>query len=415
MLDSTNELHRVLTKEQTMQPMNGIKVLDLSLMAPGPFCTMVLGDLGADVLRIEQPGGGRIGQMQRQAGVSPSIKAHRRSASFDAHNRNKSCICLNLKNQEALSIFYGLSETADVIVEGFRPGVVRRLGVDYDTIKKINPRIIYCSISGYGQDGPYQHMAGHDINYISVAGALSIMGLRGGTPVIPYNLIADYAGGGMMATIGIMAAIMARQVNGKGQYVDISMTDGVLYLMANIVSRYFNDGEVPRPGQSQLNGGAHYYQVHQCKDGKYISIGCIEPWFYQNLCSALGLDSLAPHQNDEAMQPATEEAFAGAFLTRTRDEWWDHLRQWDVAVSKVLTIDEALADPQVLHRQMKVEAGHLAGETVYQVGIGPKLSETPGSIRRLGVAIGADTDRVLKQQGYSSLDIRRLRNQGAVA
>ena len=397
-----------------MQPLEGIKVLDLSLLAPGPFCTMVLGDLGADVLRIEQPGGGRFAQQLRTAGHEASERAMKRQAAFDAHNRNKDCICLNLKHEEARRIFYKLSETADVVVEGFRPGVIKRLGVDYDTIRKINPRIVYCSVSGYGQDGPYQGLAGHDINYVSIAGALGIIGDRNGTPVIPYNILADYAGGGMHAAIGIMAALMARQRTGKGQYVDISMTDGVLYLMASVVSRYFADGEVPQRGWSRLNGGAPDYQVYRCKDGKYLSVGCIEPWFYQNLCKALGVEELADHQGNEGKQPEIEAAFGEVFKSRTRDEWWEYLRQWDVAVAKIYSMDEVFTDPQILHREMKVEAGRLEGEAVYQVGIGPKLSETPGSIRRLGATLGEDTDSVLKELGYTSEEVKLLREQGVV-
>ena len=191
---------------------------------------------------------------------------------------------LNLKSPDAQSVLYTLCSSADVFVEGFRPGVVRKLGCDYDTIKAINDRLVYCSISGYGQSGPYRDLVGHDINYIGIGGALGVIGTPDGKPVIPYNIIADYAAGGMQGAIGIMAALMARDKTGQGQYVDISMTDGVAYMMAAMASEYFRAGIVPSPGTMMLNGGVPHFNVYRCKDGRYISIGCIEPWF-GNACA----------------------------------------------------------------------------------------------------------------------------------
>ena len=242
--------------------LEGIKVVDLSRMAPGPFCTMVLGDLGADVIRVEEPGGGRMAR-ERAGGANESEA--RRAAAFNALNRNKRSIALNLKDESAQKVLHQLVRDADVFVEGFRPGVVSRLGCDYETLSGINPRLVYCSLSGYGQDGPYSGLVGHDINYISVGGALGVIGERGGPPVIPYNIIADFAGGGLHAATAILAAIIARGHTGRGQYVDVAMSDGVAYMMASVMSAYFSDGVVASPGAMSLNGAAPYYNVYKCR------------------------------------------------------------------------------------------------------------------------------------------------------
>lgn len=218
------------------QALEGIKILDLSRVPPGDFCTMFLGDMGAEVLKIEPPP-----DMARRAGsgLSPIGEVRRMEAAYNPLNRNKKSMGLNLRSEEGCHIFYRLTEKADVIVEGFRPGVVKRLGVDYETVMKINPRIIYCSISGYGQDGPYQNLPGHDINYISIGGVLGLISEKERRPVIPLNLVADYAGGALHATMGILTALVARERTGKGQYVDISMTDCVVSLLSGTAQNYF--------------------------------------------------------------------------------------------------------------------------------------------------------------------------------
>ncbi|MCS7207096.1 MAG: CoA transferase [Dehalococcoidia bacterium] len=395
-------------------PLEGYRVIDLSRLAPGPFCTMVLADLGADVLRVEEPGGGRRTRMERDLGGADA-QAQRRQVAFNALHRGKRSIALNLKHPEAQRILHRLVERADVFVEGFRPGVVKRLACDYDTLKAVNPRLVYCSLSGYGQDGPYAGLVGHDINYISIGGALGIIGPQGGPPAIPYNLLADYAGGGLLAALAIVVALLHRERTGQGQYIDIAMTDGVLYLLAAVVSEYLLVGKVPEPGTMRLNGGVPYYNVYPCKDGRYISIGCIEPWFWENLCRALGREDFIPHQHNEATYPDIFSAFRQIFLTRTRDEWWAYLRsQGDIAVAPVYTLDEVMRDPQVRHRQMMVEVGQVNGETVRQVGIAPKFSATPGRIRSLGASPGQHTAQVLAELGYTSQQVQSLREQGAI-
>lgn len=395
--------------------LEGIKIIDLSRMAPGPFCTMVLGDLGAEIIRVEEPGGGRMARARASDSNSESAEAAvRRRAAFSALNRNKRSVALNLKNADAQAALRRLAEGADVFVEGFRPGVTLRLGCDYDTLSAINPRLVYCSISGYGQDGPYSNLVGHDINYISVGGALGAIGLAGGAPVIPYNIIADYAGGGFHAAAAILAALMARERTGRGQHVDIAMSDGVAYMLAALMSDYFANGAIPQRGETSLNGGAPYYNVYRCRDGRYLSVGCIEPWFWSTLCRAIGREDLIDGQFDPDRAEHVNRELSAVFAERDREDWWRELSAIDnIAVAKVYDIGEATTDPQNLHRRMIVDAGELDGETIRQVGIAPKLSDTPGSIRSLGATVGQHTDEILTEIGMSQERIARMRESGA--
>ena len=391
--------------------LEGIKVVDLTRMAPGPFCTMVLGDMGAEVIKVEQPGGGRMAVAR---GLPDAAEAQRRAA-FSAVNRNKRSIVLNLKNRESQDILLKLAEDADVFLEGFRPGVVSRLGCDYETLHKLNPKLVYCSLSGYGQDGPYQNLVGHDINYISVGGALGGIGTPDGRPAIPNNIIADYAGGGLHAAVGVMGALLAKGTTGEGQYVDIAMSDGVGYMLAAMMSEYFSLGSIPKPGATALNGAAPYYNVYKCKDGKYLSLGCIEPWFWTDLCTALGREDLIEGQFDESNWLRVTVELENIFAQRDREEWWTMLESaGDVAVAKVYSIDEMVEDPQNVHRKMVIDVGEVNGETVRQVGIGPKLSTTPGSVRTLGAVTGQHTKEILSELGYASADVERLISESAV-
>lgn len=390
--------------------LEGIKVLDLSRMPPGLFTTMMLGDLGASVLKIDSfTGAGGSG-----SSATPSEK-ERRETAFDSLNRNKKGIALNLKSAEGKQVFYRLCESADVILEGFRPGVVKRLGVDYETISKINPRIVYCSISGFGQDGPYRLLPGHDLNYIAVAGALDMFGEAGHPPVPPMNLVGDYAGGSLHAVIGIQAALWARQTTGKGQYVDISITDGAVQLLAALSRAYFREGFVPNRGEARASATAPDYTSYQTKDGGYITLGCIEPEFWVNLCREIGKEEFIPHQM--AGGAKREEIFAylkALFLTKTRDEWFDQMWQKNIPIAKLNRFGEAMADPQLVHRQMVVEVKDPTLGPVKQIGIAIKLSDTPGQVRTLGPAFGQHTDEVLLELGYSQSELASLRKAGAV-
>jgi crotonobetainyl-CoA:carnitine CoA-transferase CaiB-like acyl-CoA transferase len=302
-------------------PLNGIKVLDLTKLAPGPFCTMILGDLGAEIIKIEEPGP-PSGRRAAQAGTARVAASNAGSSPGNALMRNKKSIGLNLKSGAGKEIYLRLAQRADVVVEEYRPGVAKRLGVDYDTLSKRNPKLIYCAITGFGQDGPYRDFVGHDLNYIATAGALSLLGRRGQPPTIPHNIIADYAGGGMHGAIGVLAALMARTQTGRGQYVDISMMDGTMALLAQTFSTFFATQNIPQRGETALDGGIPNYNVYLTRDDKYITIGSIEPWFFANLCRTLGCEQYIPYEFDSSKREEIQRCFTEQFKTKTRDEWF---------------------------------------------------------------------------------------------
>jgi crotonobetainyl-CoA:carnitine CoA-transferase CaiB-like acyl-CoA transferase len=396
-------------------PLAGIKVLDLTKLAPGPFCTMILGDLGAAVIKIEEPGPptGRRAEQAGKAGTE-CPGAPFSGSPFNALNRNKKSIGLNLKSGPGKEVFRRMVQRADVLVQEYRPGVAERLGIGYEQMSVRNDRLIYCAITGYGQDGPYRNLVGHDLNYIATAGVLSILGRAGQLPTIPHNLIADYAGGGMHAVIGILAALVARTQTGRGQYVDISMMDGSMALMAQSFASFFANGRLPARGETPLDGAIPNYNLYETQDGKIITIGAIEPWFFANLCRALGREDLVEHEYNSARRAEIQESFRAIFRTKTRDEWFEILSRTDVCVGKMNTLDEVEADPQVQARKMIVELDTLEGRKVKQVGISVKLSETPGSIRSLAPTLGQHTEEVMHGLGYSDEQIEKWRADGSV-
>ena len=402
-----------------MLALEGIKALDFCRNAPGMFATMILADLGADVLMVERPMDETRAAYERIVAGIETPEDERRHASFNALQRNKRSIALNLKEPEALEIFRQLAADADVVVEGFRPGVAHRLGIGYEQVREINPRAVYCSVSGYGQTGPYSQMAGHDINYISFAGALGLIGdSPDGKPVIPLNLIADYAGGGLCGAVGILAALMAREKTGRGQYVDIAMTEGVLYMLCGMVADALKNQYTPTRGGTRLNGGSPFYNVYRTADGKYFSIAAIEPWFWANLCQAIGREDLIPHQDSVGEKRAEiARTLEAVFLTKTRDEWFDALRDANISVGKVYDLEEALDDPQALARGMVVEleAPGVPGGKVRQPGIPLHLSETPGAVRHPGSVTGQHTAEVLADLGYAPARIADLQARGVTA
>jgi len=377
---------------------------------------MNLGDLGAEVIRIGAPPGAGARQTARGAGSD--------KVAYHAVNRNKKSITLNLRLEEGRQIFYQLAETADVIVEGFRPGVTKRLNVDYPTVSKINPKIVYCSISGYGQDGPYSNLPGHDNNYISVGGALNLIGNKDSQPVIPLNLVADYGGGGMSAVVGILSALIARGKTGRGQYIDISLTDCALSLLTEtVLDYYFQYGGGLKRGEHPTTGAYPYYNVYETKDGKFITIGCLEPWLWENLCREIGKEDFIPfHFEDEHfIYPPEGEKWQEIlsylkqlFLTKNRDEWFELFYQKDIPIGKVYSLDEVFADPQILHRKMVIEVEHPDEGKIRQVGIAIKLSDTPGSVRSLPPRVGEHTEEILAGLGYGKQAISELRQQGTI-
>src|SRR5271170_2722867 len=394
-------------------PLSGIKILDLTKLAPGPFCTMILGDLGAEIIKIEEPGP-PTGRRAAQAGNARVASSGAGWSPGNALMRNKKSIGLNLKSGAGKEVYIRLAQRADVVVEEYRPGVAKRLGIDYDSLRKRNQRLIYCAITGFGQDGPYRDYVGHDLNYIATAGALSLLGRPGQPPTIPHNLIADYAGGGMHGAIGVLAALFARQQTGRGQYVDISMMDGSLALLTQAFSTFFANHKVPKRGETINDGGIPNYNVYLTSDGKYITIAAIEPWFFANLCRALGREDFIPHEYDSSKRAEIARVFTETFKTKTRDEWFEILNKSDICAGRMLTLDEVPNDPQVLARNMIVEVEAPSGKKVKQVGIAAKFSDTPGSIRSLAPQLGQHTDEILGDLGYSKEDLDRWRESGAI-
>ena len=404
-----------------MLALEGIKVLDLSRLAPGNLCTMILGDLGADVLKIDDPpdGGWRTAAFRRPL----SEEEGRRQAIYNPLNRNKKSLVLNLRSEEGQDIFYRLAEKADVIIEGFKPGTVKRLGIDYQKINEINPRIIYCSLSGYGQDGPYSQLPGHDINYISAAGVLALIGEHDGPPAVPLNLIADYAGASLHGAIGILAALTARQTTGAGQYVDIAYTDATMSLLTFFTTEYFLRGTVIKRGETALHGAYPYYGVYEAQDHKYISLGCLEPWFWEKFCKAISREDLISYhctpehiwnKPEDKKWEVVSASLRELFRTKPRDEWFDFLSEKDLPVAKVCALDEVFSDPQVRHREMVIEMDHPELGRVSQIGMPIKMSETPGKVRSFSPLPGEHTSEVLLDLGYKKQEIDRMLQDGIV-
>jgi crotonobetainyl-CoA:carnitine CoA-transferase CaiB-like acyl-CoA transferase len=391
--------------------LDGIKVLDMSRLAPGPHASMLLADFGADVTLVEAvPGSSaKLGS----AIPGRSADSAQRAAAYNALGRGKKSIALNLKDPAARDIFYEMVKTADVVMEGFRPGVVKRLGVDYATLAKINPRIICCSVSGFGQTGPYSNLVGHDINYISVGGALGVTGRPGQAPAIPINIVADFAGGGLTAAFAICLAIIAREKTGRGQDVDIGMSDGVLSLMTSAFSGYFSNGNPIRPGGFMLNGAAPFYNTYLCSDGRWFSIGSIEPHFYEALCRVIGTEEFLACQHDQSRWPEMIERFTGIFKTKTADEWMAIMSKYDICAAPVLEMENVVTNEHNLARNMVVELDSPFGK-VKQIGVGPKLSDTPGKPRGIAPIIGQHTDEILAGLGHDASKIAALKASGAV-
>jgi crotonobetainyl-CoA:carnitine CoA-transferase CaiB-like acyl-CoA transferase len=396
-----------------MGALDGIKILELARVAPGEFATMMLADMGAEVLKIETPDPSAVGDAEAA-----------RRAAFTFVNRNKRSMALNLKAPEGQAIFRKLAATADVIIEGFRPGVMKRLGADYETISALNPRIVYCSLSGYGQEGPYKSYPAHDMNYLSMAGMLGLIGDADRKPAIPLNVVADYGGASLHGALGIVLALFARERSGRGQHVDVSYLDTTLSLLAATPNMrfFFSDGRVPKRGAGFLGGSYPYYAIYETKDDKLLTIGCTEPWLWENFCKAIGKPDFVrfarkPDQfvrAANAEEDASRRAVEAIIKTKTRDEWYEILVKADVCVGKVYDVEEVPGDPQIQHRQMVVDVEHPTHGRIKQFGIAIKMSDTPGTIRRAAPASGEHTADILKDIGFAADDITALRAKGVV-
>ena len=390
----------------TPLPLEGVRVLDLSRLLPGGFCSLLLADFGAEVLKVEDTGMGDYIRWSPpyHEGVEDSSK----SALFLALNRNKRSIRLNLKSDEGKEVLLKLVREYDVVLESFRPGVLDRLGVGFERMRQENPKLVYCAITGYGQDGPLRDRSGHDMNYLGLVGLLGLTGEKDGPPVQAAGQIADIGGGALMAAFGILAALRS----GKGQVVDVSMADGALSWLAMVAARYFADGAVPQRGSLELAGGLLCYRPYACADG-HVSLGALEPKFWQAWCRGVGREDLIEKQFEAPGSDAHAEV-ERIFMERTRDEWTTFASEHDCCLEPVLDLDEALDSDLVRAREMVVELDQ-HGVPVKQLGVPVKLSETPGTVRSPGPALGEHTREVLEALGYGDDDIARLEDAGAVA
>src|SRR5262245_12979901 len=394
--------------ETIMRPLDGITVLDLTRLLPGAVATMTLGDFGADIIKIEEPGIGDPARHSR-AGIK------RPGAYCLATNRNKRSVTINLKHERGREIFLKLVEKADVVVEGFRPGVMDRLGVGYETLKALNTRLIYCAITGYGQDGPYRLKAGHDANYLSVAGLLAVNGPKGGPPTLSGVQLADLAGGSMNAVIGVLLALQARARTGEGQFVDVSMMDGSLSMMYVPFASFLANGAQPERGAEGLSGRYACYQIYETKDGRHLSLGALEHKFRENACRVLGREEFSGKCFNDGAQEEMIAAFREIIKTRTDDEWLAAFENVDTSVAVVNDIAEMIDDPQVRHRGLIAEIEHPTEGRLKQIAPTVKLSATPGAMRLPPPRLGEHTLEVLKGLDYTDVMIESLAREGVVS
>lgn len=366
-------------------PLEQIRVLDLTRLLPGPYCSQYLADFGAEVIKIEEP---NIGDYARW--TQPQVEDGY-SAMFASLNRNKKSVTLNLKTEADREKFLELVKTADVLIESFRPGVMERLGLGYDTLKEVNPKLVYCAITGYGQTGPYKDKPGHDINYLSYAGLLHFNGEQGEKPTVPATQIADLGGGALMGVTGILTALIGRNVTGKGQFVDISMMDGTLSWMQTILPEYLA-GQSVEKGKLLLSGGRACYRVYETADGRYLSVGALEPKFWRAFCEGIERPDFIPLLNaSEDKQVELREQIQQVIKTKTLAQWMMIFDKLDACVAPVLTLDEMVEHPQVKEREMlitKDKHTYIANPI--------KLSDTPAQIYAKAPKLGEHNDDFFK-------------------
>ena len=380
-----------------MGPLKGIKVVEFAALGPAPMGAMLLADLGAEVLRIE-----------RKISVTGRPTADLFDPKIDILNRSRRVVALNMKQPEAIETALRLIEQADVLIEGFRPGVMERLGVGPDVCLARNPKLVYGRMTGWGQNGTLAHAAGHDINYLSLSGALHAIGEKGGKPVAPLNLVADCGGGAMLLAMGVLAGVISARNTGRGQVVDAAMTDGAAVLMSMMYTLKAMGQWTQQRGDNLLDGGAHFYDTYQCSDGKWLSVGAIEPQFYALLLEKAGIDDPAfKAQWDRSQWPALKEKLAAVIATRSRDAWCTVFEGTDACVAPVLDMDEAPAHP---HNQSRGTFIDVAGVT--QPAPAPRFSGTPAGQPTPPHPEG--DAQVLTDWGFSANELAGLRAQGAL-
>jgi alpha-methylacyl-CoA racemase len=381
---------KLIHSTRIMGPLSGYKIIEMAGIGPAPMCAMLLADLGAEVLLIDRLGGSDLG-----------IPLH---AKYDLLKRGRRSMALDLKRPEAVSVVLRLVAQADALIEGFRPGVMERLGLGPDICLQHNGRLVYGRMTGWGQDGPLAHAAGHDINYIALAGVLHAIGHKGDAPVPPLNLVGDFGGGALYLALGVVAALLETQKSGRGQVVDAAMIDGAASLMTLMYGLNAAGKWVEQRGANMLDSGAHYYDTYETSDGKYVAVGAIEAKFYRELIRLSGLEGEeVPAQNDTSSWPAMKLRLAAIFRTRTRDEWCRIMEGSEVCFAPVLSMSEVAAHPHNRHRGTLVKI-----DGVTQPAPAPRFSRTPGAIQRPPSAPGADTESALHDWAFSAEEIERL-------
>jgi len=390
-------------------PLEGIKILDLSRYLPGPFATQILADFGAEVIKVEDPKGGDLGRT-----LTPVIEGE--SARFPTVNRNKKSITLDLKQDAGKDIFRKLVAQADVVVDQFRPGVMKKMGLDYEALKKINPGIIYCAITGYGLTGPMKDAAGHDLNYLNLAAVTGLTGVYKGRPAMSGVQIADIAGGTLYSVIGILLALASREKTGEGQLVDVAMLDCSISLLAYTLGEWAGWGRLPELGNDVLTGGYACYNVYEAKDGKHVSLGAVEDKFWAEFCQKIDRAEYIKPQWNAALQPDMQADVRAIMLTKTRDEWVDFFAQSDICFTPVLTMEEMCAHPQVIAREMILKLPNFkgSGRDIPLTGVPIKLSGTPGEAVLSFPKLSEHTDLVLKQAGYTQDELDNFKKSGVI-
>lgn len=388
-------------------PLSGITVIDLSRLLPGGFCSMMLGDFGAEVIKVEEPGRGDYVRW-----TPPFLDGQ--SAYFLSINRNKKSIVLDLKNPKGTDVFLRLVRTADVVIESFRPGVVDRLGIDYPRVSKMTPHIIYCSISTFGQSGPFRERVGHDLNCLALSGLLGITGLKGGPPTIPGVQVSDYAAA-MMATTAILLALFERQKSGQGQYCDISMLDAITSWMGMPMIKYLTDGILPGRQDSMFNGALACYNIYKTKEARFVVLGAMEEKFWISFCKVIGREDLIPLQwEGQTIQEKMKEELSLLFKEKTMAEWLELLDGQGTCFSPVLNIEETLDLPHLQGRGMFQGIEVEGGKTVPQIGFPIKLSNTPTDHFIPPPRMGQDSRTILQKAGFSIEEIQLLEEDGII-
>jgi crotonobetainyl-CoA:carnitine CoA-transferase CaiB-like acyl-CoA transferase len=391
-----------------MGPLAGVKVLDLSKYGPSRYTSMIMGDLGAEVIVVEMP---------KNAGQTLDVVSDDVGSLYIGHNRNKKCIVLNLKTEEGKKILYQLVEKMDVVIEANRPGVLKRRGMDYESLSRINPQVIYCSITGYGQDGPYAQKTGHEINFAAVSGIMALTGSKNGPPVyLQSPSIADLLGGVTHAVIAITSALYAREKMGKGQYIDVSITDGAAFYHWIDGQAYLMNGTLPERAESPTGSDMACMNTYKAKDGKYFTVGCAEPWLWERFCRILGKEEFLANQFEPVeKQKEMYQAFSEVFATKNRAEWIKLLDEADIGTGPVYDFKEMFSDPHFKYRKILVEVEHPKLGKIKLLNTPFKFSETPAEMRTSPPLWGEHTNEILRDiLGYDDKQLEHLHKKGVI-